>query len=77
MSVIGTKRTSNCRPAMSVFGGKADIGFRTASVKNNQNAKAWENRDGENEGECSRHCCFEQEGGFLSQATLCGVHDTY
>jgi hypothetical protein len=22
---IGTKRTSNCRPAMSAFGGKADI----------------------------------------------------
>jgi hypothetical protein len=25
MSAFGTKRTSNCRPAMSAFGGKADI----------------------------------------------------
>ena len=25
MSAFGTKRTSNCRPAMSTFGGKADI----------------------------------------------------
>jgi hypothetical protein len=26
MSAYGTKQTSNCRPAMSAFGGKADIG---------------------------------------------------
>jgi hypothetical protein len=26
MSAYGTKRTSNCHPAMSAFGGKADIG---------------------------------------------------
>jgi hypothetical protein len=25
MSAFGTKRTSDCRPAMSAFGGKADI----------------------------------------------------
>src|SRR5262245_4593593 len=28
MSAFGTKRTSNCRPAMSAFGGKADAPLR-------------------------------------------------
>jgi hypothetical protein len=28
MSAFGTKRTSSCRPAMSAFGGKADIDGR-------------------------------------------------
>jgi hypothetical protein len=31
MSAFGTKRTSNCNPAMSAFGGKADI---TATKRN-------------------------------------------
>ena len=31
MSAFGKKRTSNCRPAMSAFGGKADI---TATQRN-------------------------------------------
>jgi hypothetical protein len=30
MSAFGTKRTSDCRPAMSAFGGKADIAVNFA-----------------------------------------------
>ena len=32
MSAIGTKRTSQSRPAMSAFGGKADIAFEYENV---------------------------------------------
>jgi hypothetical protein len=33
MSVYGTKRTSNCRSAMSAFGGKADIAISELHVR--------------------------------------------
>jgi hypothetical protein len=32
-SACGTKRTSNCRPAMSAFEGKADIGISERHVR--------------------------------------------
>jgi hypothetical protein len=33
MSAFGTKRTSECRPAMSAFGGKADMAYCSANVR--------------------------------------------
>jgi hypothetical protein len=32
MSASGTKQTSNCHPAMSAFGGKADIDGQQSNV---------------------------------------------
>ena len=32
-SAFGTKRTFNCGPAMSAFGGKADIAFADQNVR--------------------------------------------
>jgi hypothetical protein len=32
MSAIGTKRTPNCNPAMSAFGGEADMGRTQLNV---------------------------------------------
>ena len=42
MSAYGTKRTSNCRSAMSAFGGKADID-RKRSVTGGNNQLAGSN----------------------------------
>src|SRR6516162_3537923 len=79
----GVKRTSRGHALTSAFDPKWTSSNLTWQLPASwlDPLRCWGQRqreeiNGQNESKCSRHCRFEQEGGFLSQAALCGVHDT-